>query len=135
MPVRIQRQRKAGWRMPAGARYIGRGSIYGNPFIVQQDRTYQLPWVVFWSDVGPVHSTHPTKRDAQQAAVDCFTDWASQDALDPKLWTPLHMAAHGKLRAGLRCGDLRGRDLACWCALDAPCHGDVLLPWVNGGAA
>jgi hypothetical protein len=22
---------------------------------------------------------------------------------------------------------LRGRDLACWCPIDEPCHGDVLL--------
>lgn len=23
--------------------------------------------------------------------------------------------------------ELRGKDLACWCALDVPCHADVLL--------
>ena len=27
---------------------------------------------------------------------------------------------------------LRGRDLACWCPLDAPCHADVLLEIANG---
>ena len=26
---------------------------------------------------------------------------------------------------------LRGRDLACWCPLDAPCHADVLLELAN----
>lgn len=26
---------------------------------------------------------------------------------------------------------LRGHDLGCWCALDAPCHADVLLRWAN----
>lgn len=26
---------------------------------------------------------------------------------------------------------LRGRDLACWCALDQPCHADVLLELAN----
>lgn len=31
MPERIQRQRKKGWRMPAGAVYCGRGSKWGNP--------------------------------------------------------------------------------------------------------
>ena len=32
--------------------------------------------------------------------------------------------------------ELRGKDLACWCALDQPCHADVLLEWANapGGA-
>jgi hypothetical protein len=29
-------------------------------------------------------------------------------------------------------GDLRGRDLACWCRLDQPCHADVLLEMANG---
>ena len=26
---------------------------------------------------------------------------------------------------------LRGRDLACWCPLDVPCHADVLLEVAN----
>jgi hypothetical protein len=29
--------------------------------------------------------------------------------------------------------ELRGKDLACWCALDKPCHADVLLEIANGG--
>lgn len=28
-------------------------------------------------------------------------------------------------------GPLRGRDLACWCPLDQPCHADVLLDLAN----
>ena len=28
--------------------------------------------------------------------------------------------------------ELRGKNLACWCALDKPCHADVLLEIVNG---
>jgi hypothetical protein len=32
MPERIQRMRAKGWRMPAGARYVGRGSQWGNPW-------------------------------------------------------------------------------------------------------
>lgn len=30
--------------------------------------------------------------------------------------------------------DLRGKNLACWCPLDQPCHADVLLDLVNGPA-
>jgi hypothetical protein len=29
--------------------------------------------------------------------------------------------------------ELRGKDLACWCPLDAPCHADVLLELANAG--
>jgi hypothetical protein len=31
--------------------------------------------------------------------------------------------------------DLAGHDLACWCALNQPCHTDVLLEIANGGVA
>ncbi|HEX5183627.1 MAG TPA: DUF4326 domain-containing protein [Allosphingosinicella sp.] len=27
--------------------------------------------------------------------------------------------------------ELRGKNLACWCRLDAPCHADVLLELAN----
>lgn len=27
---------------------------------------------------------------------------------------------------------LAGRDLACWCRVGSPCHGDVLLEIANG---
>jgi len=40
-------------------------------------------------------------------------------------------AAAKSLRAeAISC--LCGRNLACWCPLDGPCHGDVLLAYVNG---
>ena len=29
--------------------------------------------------------------------------------------------------------ELRGKNLACWCPLDQPCHADVLLELANGG--
>ena len=31
--------------------------------------------------------------------------------------------------------ELAGRDLACWCPLDEPCHADVLLAVAAAGAA
>lgn len=30
-----------------------------------------------------------------------------------------------------RVAELRGKNLACWCPLDAPCHADVLLELAN----
>ena len=29
--------------------------------------------------------------------------------------------------------ELKGKNLACWCPLDKPCHADVLLEIANGG--
>jgi hypothetical protein len=51
------------------------------------------------------------------------------------------MMRHGvstRRRVGLRgrAGkvELAGRDLACWCPLDQPCHADVLLMVANANA-
>jgi uncharacterized protein DUF4326 len=30
--------------------------------------------------------------------------------------------------------ELAGKDLACWCQLDQPCHADVLLELANAGS-
>ena len=38
MPIRIQRKRTRGWRMPAHTIYVGRGSLYGNPYRVARTR-------------------------------------------------------------------------------------------------
>ena len=27
--------------------------------------------------------------------------------------------------------ELRGKDLACWCPIGAPCHADIMLAWAN----
>jgi uncharacterized protein DUF4326 len=35
---------------------------------------------------------------------------------------------------GIDFNELRGKDLVCWCALDQPCHADVLLELANAQA-
>ncbi len=32
-------------------------------------------------------------------------------------------------------GELKGKDLACWCSIDQACHADVLLALANHGEA
>lgn len=39
MPVRIQRKRTKGWRMPENTVYVGRPGKWGNPFKVDIDCT------------------------------------------------------------------------------------------------
>ena len=51
------------------------------------------------------------------AAVELFRRWVDEGA--SLAW---------KARAAT---DLRGKNLACWCPLDQPCHADVLLEIAN----
>lgn len=46
-----------------------------------------------------------------------------------KGYTALLVALAGDVRPVLDV--LKGKDLCCWCALDQPCHADVLLELAN----
>ena len=54
---------------------------------------------------------------ALDGSVESFRRFVCEDASD---------AWKGRVRI-----DLRGKNLACWCPLDQPCHADVLLELAN----
>jgi hypothetical protein len=109
MPIRIQRKRSKGWRMPDGAIAVTRGTIWGNPFSVRPD-------IKPGTRVGGAHGyiAVPTAADA----VACFREM---------------MASQGETADALRSRlpELRGHDLACWCKPGDPCHADVLIELAN----
>lgn len=108
-PRRIQRKRTKGWRMPEGAVYVGRPTKWGNP------------WTVGWT----VLTT---------AQIGPGLERVQELLLTPDLAVALYRAAFTADADDIRT-ELRGRDLACWCPLDQPCHADVLLEFANGGAS
>lgn len=140
-PRRIQRRRVKGWRMPEGAVYVGRGTRWGNPFRVgkTQMRSPRLDGQPGWEYEGRLCKTsgerhafhhgdgqvtwHDIRDATAQECVDLYREWvtARPVLLD---WSPQGMVAEIR-----EC--LAGRDLACWCPLDAPCHADVLLDVAN----
>ncbi len=89
--------------MPAGAIYVGRPTIWGNPYLVEH---YNI------EGCGKAEAL----RHAREMAVRDF--W---------MWFHLRDSAMQAARE-----ELRGKDLACWCPLDQPCHADVLLEVANG---
>jgi Domain of unknown function (DUF4326) len=105
---RIQRRRTRGWRMPTGAVYVGRGSQWGNPW-----RVGSTTWTI---DPGGLinRQPHPPLTDVQAVA-----SFRNSVLADPE-------------RIAYIRAELAGRDLACWCPLDQPCHADVLLEVARG---
>lgn len=87
MPIRIQRKRAKGWRIPPSATYVGRPTKWGNPYKVGT----------------------------------CLIGDACAAV----------MAFEANLPLKFNCEELRGKDLVCWCRLDAPCHADTLLKIAN----
>ena len=97
--------------MPADTIYVGRGSAWGNPFIVMGiDDEY------FITSGAGRNSELMTRAQAQQGACDLYRDYITR--LSPKVRATLLLA-------------LKGKNLACWCPLDQPCHADILLEVAN----
>lgn len=127
---RIQRRRTKGWRAPKGAIYVGRGSKWGNPFIIETNGCLDGGTCAV---IGPGRGTSavaylgPDKTEARQVAVDLFS---------MSIHSLAFAAEHGVLNYPLTDeirATLAGHDLMCWCPLDQPCHADVLLEIANGG--
>jgi len=55
----------------------------------------------------------------RQSAVNEFKRWVTQSSNERAVWIREHIY------------ELKGKDLACWCPLDSPCHADVLLELAN----
>lgn len=94
--------RRKGWRKPEDAIYVGRPTRWGNPYKV--GTATALPRT-------GCHLIHITDASI---AVDLYRRWLSFQ----------------RHRVDL-VPELAGHDLACWCALDQPCHADVLLELAN----
>lgn len=116
-PRRVQLSRKKGWRMPANTVSVSRPGLFGNPFM-HEDRAEAVKAFRLYCRGGTqAFEMGPGKL---QFAADMNVN-------------SLHHAWPEWLRTeGLP--KLRGKNLACWCPLDAPCHADVLLELANAQA-
>lgn len=135
-PVRIQRKRTPGWTMPEGAVYVGRPTKWGNPFnFSASDNCWNALALGCRGD----------REGRQEAAVKAFRQWiCNPSGRIAEMEFGVVIEGGGKkipcgpkAKAGLAPSHteiqdaLRGKNLACWCALDQPCHADVLLEIAN----
>lgn len=148
MPARIQRRRTRGWRMPDGAVYVGRGTVWGNPFRYR-DHTglvrYRPASPGEWDYEGRI-SADGMRHDyygPDGIVTEFWVRYATRSELvelyrrtlvDPTPSMRSSCPPHGRFLK-TTVDDVRtalaGRDLACWCPLDQPCHADVLLALAN----
>lgn len=111
-PIRIQLKRAKGWRMPQNTVKVDRSTKWGNPFVRHGDGKQM----------------HPTISVTSFRAL----------LLEQGAWYPIPLPwPPGKIPAGEPTTvedvrrELRGKNLACWCSHDQPCHADVLLELAN----
>lgn len=102
-PQRVQLKREKGWRMPANTVKVDRTTKFGNPF---------------------------TAYGAEKS-VQYFRLWVTGELTDEEIREKFpqiiahHLISRRKIIQGAL-PELAGKNLACWCAHDGPCHADVL---------
>jgi hypothetical protein len=101
--------------MPEGAVYVGRPTQYGNPFTVKDTTQHEAVCLFRWL----VECNYGALGNAGYG-------WTA-GAWYTNFPEPLRRR---RIACWVRDG-LRGKDLACWCPLDQPCHADVLLELAN----
>lgn len=116
-PVRIQRQRTKGWKMPSNTVSVTRPGPFGNPWTLALAIEYAA-----MSD-----SRQVNWKDAATEAVANYRALL-EDRIDFRR-APIASAFRANLMA--RLPELRGKNLACFCKLGQPCHADVLLEFAN----
>jgi len=104
MPRRIQLSRKKGYRKPIDTINVARPTKWGNPINWQQFSRPDL-----------------TEADKKAIAVRDFEEWLNYGTWNypNRQWILDHIH------------ELAGKDLACWCKPDEPCHADVLIRLAN----
>jgi hypothetical protein len=115
---------------------VTRSTIFGNPWAAGTHEAFWWP-----KQGGGWRSTHRIDAGDLTAAeaVDQFRAWIEGGKI---FHPPVSLTQFGRIvflgdllsRLTLICDrlpELRGRDLCCWCPLDAPCHADVLLELAN----
>ncbi|MEN0084016.1 MAG: DUF4326 domain-containing protein [Leifsonia sp.] len=105
MPERVQLSRRKGWRKPDNTVVVARPSTWGNPFKVGTMAMIETEW----------------RGEAATIEFDMTP------ALAVELYRQRSVHSTREVRAALA-----GKNLACWCPLDQPCHADVLLEIANG---
>lgn len=133
-PVRVQLSRKAGWRMPANTVWVARPSFFGS-HISTCTRPHNCA-------LRPCECCDEATDGRNWCCVLAYREYVVSGIEKRASHTGLfRYALDGSIgypsRAELvrRLPELRGKNLACWCPLDVPCHADVLLEIANKAEA
>jgi len=127
-PVRIQRKRTKGYNMQEHSKsingldavYVGRPGKYGNPYKVvkKSPRLVQIYCTAHHSQncIFPTASVACHVSNANYQLTRLYSEWCEGFT---KEWVE-------KMKK-----DLAGKNLACFCRLDQPCHAEILLELAN----
>lgn len=110
MPKRIQRKRTKGWKAPACAVYVGRGTVWGNEY-----------------KAGDICGGHHISAD------DCVRYFTAHFPAGMKDGAHRVLRGHDLMCWCALCPrHADGKEFGVECADCPPCHADMLGVWANG---
>lgn len=127
VPVRIQRQRTKGWRMPEGAVYVGRPTIFGNPWSMQDAAHIEPERRRAWLVARYREELEHGGLMSDWSAVVSEKRWEEMDALWSSLPDEAGSDGCRSIKPLFRHLLRNATALACWCPVSEPCHADVLI--------
>lgn len=115
--------------MPEDAMYVGRPTRWGNPISAKYGITSGPSWAdirgkpmqtgVWPCEEAVIYAMSAPRELAAEHAVDIFRTYCEVQQRDyPDTFAEW-------------IAPLTGKDLCCWCPVDAACHADVLLALAN----
>jgi hypothetical protein len=110
---RIQRRRTKGYKLPPNCICINRGTKWGNPFKVSeygQEKAIRLFRECLLNNAMVYFYFHEA----------LFSMETTLKQFEHFKWISEHLH------------ELEGHDLACFCPIEKPCHGDVYIELLNG---
>lgn len=122
LPVRVQRKRTKGWKMPTNTVYVGRGTKWGNPYKVVENMVYEKDGA--WE----LKVNCANEEEAKKTCLELYTNYL----LPYKHGDDLDLFFFSNSMYELIKLELKGKNLACFCPLSEPCHADILLRLANG---
>lgn len=127
-PKRVQLSRAKGWRMPENTVKVDRTTKWGNPFRDSEHDAHGESSVELENGMRRIVDDWWTAP----VVVRLFEQWMTGALIqEPSFLEPRQLVPRYWLRPVPDLAPLRGKNLACWCRLDQPCHADVLLRLAN----
>lgn len=114
-PVRIQRKRTSGWKMPANTVSVTRPGPWGNPYRVGDFLEIDGQRVKIKTNL---HARTLYRDNVAVFNLEIARSGTGAGAKAARAWVA-------------RLSELRGKNLACFCKIGEPCHADVLLELAN----
>ncbi|SIH36970.1 Uncharacterised protein [Mycobacteroides abscessus subsp. abscessus] len=142
MPERIRMTRKQPWRQKhPHAVVVARPGLFGNPFRIiaaLKPRGTNQSWCVT-DDYGQIAlACFQDLGAAHAGAVAIFDSWLITGLLPAIVSAPawavdtvLTRIDPARQKIWQNIDRLQGHDVACWCPLELPCHGDSYLIHAN----